>query len=116
MRINLQLKLKQFSVSIMTELNNLKGSEQLKRNLPSRESSSIIGIVVNTSKGVNPHMSLYLKQSSIHGGTNACVVMLQCGYTDRQNVYAVIHRHESTRPSPRNLLSSNSAILSFASV
>ena len=112
---NLQLKLLQFSVSTLTELNALNGSEQFKTNNISSESLAFLAAKVKPKK-FPIHLLVYSKQSSEHGGTNFCVEMLQCGYIDRQTVYITIHRHESILPGPNIIPSSNCIILLFASV
>ena len=83
-------------MSILTEPNALNGAEQLNINVLS---SGLLLPLTNTVKPSKcSHLAAYSKQSSIHGGTSDCVMLLQRGYIDRQTVYIIIHRHEVTLP------------------
>ena len=102
---------------MLTEPNALNGAEQLNISV---SSSGLSLFLLNIVKPIKRflHVALkYSKQSSIHGGTSDCVMILQRGYIDRQIVYIIIHRHEITLPVVNTLsLLSNSVILLFASV
>ena len=77
-------------MSILTEPNTLNGAEQLNINISSSE--LLLFVATKVKPRIPPlHLALYSKQSSIHGGTNDCVIILQRGYIDRQTVYIVIH-------------------------
>ena len=104
-------------MSILTEPNVLNGAEQLNIKFNVLSSGLLLFLTneVKLSKYL-PHLAAYSKQSSIHGGTSDCVMILQRGYIDRQTVYIVIHRHEVILPVVNNSLLSNSVILLFASV
>ena len=103
-------------MSILTEPNALNGAEQLNINVLSS------GLLLFLTNAIKPskcslHLAVYSKQSSTHGGTSDCVMILQCGYIDRQAVYIVIHRHEVSLPVENTIsLLSISVILLFASV
>ncbi len=102
---------------MLTEPNALNGAEQLNVNVSSSELSLILINVVKPIKSLLHVALIYSKQSSIHGGTSDCVMILQRGYIDRQTVYIIIHRHEVSLPVVNTLsLLSISVILLFASV
>ena len=80
-------------MSILTEPNALNGAEQLNKNISSSGFLLRLTALVKAIKRCL-HLTAYSKQSSIHGGTSDCVMILQHGYIDRQAVYIIIHGHE----------------------
>ena len=102
-------------MSTLTESNARNGAEQFKTNNISSGSLSDLAAIIRPLM-FPLHLLVYSKQSSTHGGTNVSVIILQCGYIDRQTVYITIHRHEFPVPKPNAKPLSNCIILLFASV